>query len=91
MSNEKRAEHNQRARQAAYASRISNVNFHNTTGAMVGAGFDVIDGQEHVELRIGKATFFLDGRDSTAKVLEMLQIGYAVVAAADELMRNGAK
>jgi hypothetical protein len=90
MSNEKRQEHNQRARQEANASHIANVNFHNTTGAMVGAGFDVIDGHEHVELRIGKATFFMDGRDSNAKVLEMLQIGYAVVAAADELMRNGA-
>ena len=90
MSNEKRAEHNRKARQAAYESHISNVNFHNTTGAMVGAGFDVIDGHEHVELRIGRATFFLDGKDSTAKILEMVQIGYAVVAAADELMRNGA-
>ena len=90
MSNEKRAEHNQRARQAAKASSIGIVDFHDTTGAMVGAGFDVIDGHEHVELRIGKATFFMAGKDSDAKVLEMLQIGYAVVAAADELMRNGA-
>ena len=90
MSNEKRQEHNQRARQAAHDSSIANVNFHRTTGAMVGAGFDVIDGFEHVELRIGKATFFMAGKDSDAKVLEMLQIGYAVVAAADELMRNGA-
>jgi hypothetical protein len=90
MSNEKRSEHNLKARQAGQENYIANVNFHNTTGAMVGAAFDVIDGQEHVELRIGKATFFLDGRDSNAKVLEMLQIGYAVVAAADELMRNGA-
>ena len=91
MSNEKRQEHNQKARQAAQQSHIANVNFHNTTGNMVGAGFDVIDGQEHVELRIGKATFFMGGKDSTANVLEMLQIGYAIVAAADELMRNGAE
>jgi hypothetical protein len=91
MSNEKRAEHNQRARQAAHDSTISNVNFHNTTGAMVRADFDLIEGQEHVELQIGKATFFINGRDSNAKILEMLQIGYAVVAAADELMRNGAE
>jgi hypothetical protein len=91
MSNEKRSEHNRKARQAAHDSTISNVNFHNTTGAMVRADFDIIEGQEHVELQIGKATFFMNGRDSNAKILEMLQIGYAVVAAADELMRNGAE
>jgi hypothetical protein len=90
MSNEKRLEHNRKARQAAYENHITNVNFHNTTGAMVRADFDLVEGGEHVELQIGKATFFLAGRDSNAQILEMLQIGYAVVAAADELMRNGA-
>jgi len=91
MSNEKRAEHNQRARQAAHDSSIASVNFHNTTSKMVAAGFDVIDGFEHVEFRVGKATFFMSGKDSNTKILEMLHIGYAIVAAADELMRNGAE
>lgn len=89
MINEKRAEHNARARQEARESHIANVNFHSTNSRMVGAGFDVIDGFEHVELRVGKATFFMDGRDSTAKVMEMQLIGLAIVAASEELLRNG--
>ena len=90
MSNQKRSEHNTKARQASHGNAITGVSFHDTTGTMVAADFNLVDGHEHVALYIGKATFFLAGKDGDAKVLEMLQIGYAVVAAADELMRNGA-
>ena len=90
MSNEKRQEHNTKARQAAHDSHIANVNFYRTTAKMVGAEYLLVKGQGHVELRIGKATFIMEAKDDQTKILEMLQIGYAVVAAADELMKNGA-
>ena len=90
MSNEKRAEHNHRAYRASIQSSITAVIFHDTKQTIVAADFNVDEDYEHVALHIGKATFFMAGKDGDAKILEMLQIGYAVVAAADELMRNGA-
>ena len=89
MSNEQRKEHNTNARQASYDQRISDVMFHNTKAAMVYGGFDIINDQEHVALTIGRATFFLDGKNANERLVEMQLIGLAIVAASEELLKNG--
>ena len=77
------------ARQESYNHRISDVMFHNTKAAMVYGGFDIINGEEHVALNIGRATFFLDGKNANEKLAEMQLIGLAIVAASEELLKNG--
>ena len=88
MSNEQRKEKNTLARQASRAHSIHDIMFHHTTAAMVYADLDIINGQEHVALNVGSATFFFDGK-TNEKLVEMQLLGLAIVAASEELLRNG--
>ena len=77
------------ARQESYDQRISDVMFHNTKATMVHGGFDIVNDQEHIALNIGRATFFLDGKNANEKLVEMQKLGLAIVAASEEALKNG--
>jgi hypothetical protein len=47
------------------------------------------EGHEHVAFHVGLATFFLEGETSNEKLIQMQLIGLAIVAASEELLRNG--
>ena len=90
MSTTERSEHNRLAHQESKTSDIMGVSFHGNNGKMVAADYlKDTEGHEHVAFHVGRATFFLEGETSDEKIVQMQLIGLAIVAASEELLRNG--
>ena len=90
MSNTERAEYNRAAWKESQRSDIVSVSFHGNNGKMVQADYlRDAEGHDHIALHIGRATFFLEGDTSNEKLIQMQLIGLAIVAASEELLRNG--
>ena len=90
MSNAERYEHNRLARQESMRASITGVSFHGNNGKMVQADYlKDAEGYEHIAFHVGLATFFLEGDTSNEKLIQMQLIGLAIVAASEELLRNG--
>jgi hypothetical protein len=69
---------------------ITGVSFHGNNGKMVQADYlKDTEGHEHIAFHVGLATFFLEGDTSEEKIVQMQLIGLAIVAASEELLRNG--
>ena len=90
MSNPERYEHNRLARYESMRASITGVSFHGNNGKMVQADYlKDAEGHEHIAFHVGLATFFLEGDTSNEKLIQMQLIGLAIVAASEELLRNG--
>jgi len=90
MSNADRYEYNRLARQESMRASITGVSFHGNNGKMVQADYlKDSEGFEHIAFHVGLATFFLEGETSEEKIVQMQLIGLAIVAASEELLRNG--
>ena len=90
MSNTERYEHNRLARHESMKASITGVSFHGNNGKMVQADYlKDAEGHEHIAFHVGLATFFLEGDTSNEKLIQMQLIGFAIVAASEELLRNG--
>jgi hypothetical protein len=90
MSNKDRSEHNRLAWKEAQRSDIVGVSFHGNNGKMVQADYlKDAEGHEHIAFHVGRATFFLEGETSNEKLIQMQLIGLAIVAASEELLKNG--
>ena len=90
MSNKDRYEYNRAARRESMQCSITSVSFHGLNGKMVQADYlKDSEGHEHIAFHVGLATFFLEGETSEEKIVQMQLIGLAIVAASEELLRNG--
>lgn len=90
MSNPDRYEYNRAARRESMQCSITSVSFHGNNGKMVQADYlKDAEGHEHIAFHVGLATFFLEGETSEEKIVQMQLIGLAIVAASEELLRNG--
>jgi hypothetical protein len=90
MSNTDRYEHNTAARRESMQCSITSVSFHGLNGKMVQADYlKDKEGHEHIAFHVGLATFFMEGETSEEKIVQMQLIGLAIVAASEELLRNG--
>jgi hypothetical protein len=69
---------------------ITGVSFHGNNGKMVQADYlKDAEGHEHIAFHVGLATFFLEGDTANEKLIQMQLIGLAIVAASEELLKNG--
>ena len=90
MSNTDRYEYNRAARHESMRASITSVSFHGNNGKMVQADYlKDKEGYEHIAFHVGLATFFMEGDTSEEKIVQMQLIGLAIVAASEELLRNG--
>ena len=90
MSNPERYEHNRLARQESMRASITGVSFHGNNGKMVQADWlKDAEGHEHIALHVGRATFFLEGDTANEMIVQIQLIGLAIVAASEELLKNG--
>lgn len=90
MSNIDRSEHNRLAWKESQLTNIVGVSFHGNSGKMVQADWlKDAEGHEHIALHVGRATFFLEGKTSNEQIVQMQLIGLAIVAASEELLKNG--
>ena len=90
MSNTERSEHNRAAWRETQRTDIVGVSFHGNNGKMVQADWlKDAEGHEHIALHVGRATFFLEGDTANEKIVQIQLIGLAIVAASEELLKNG--
>ena len=90
MTNPERYEHNRLARYESMRASITGVSFHGNNGKMVQADYlKDAEGHEHIAFHVGRATFFLEGDTANEKLIQMQLIGLAIVAASEELLKNG--
>jgi hypothetical protein len=90
MSNTDRSEHNRAAWRETMRSDITGVSFHGNNGKMIQADWlKDAEGHDHIALHVGRATFFLEGDTANEKIVQMQLIGLAIVAASEELLKNG--
>ena len=90
MINTDRYEYNRAARHESMKCSITSVSFHGLNGKMVQADYlKDSEGHEHIAFHVGLATFFMEGDTSEEKIVQMQLIGLAIVAASEELLRNG--